>query len=332
KKYSEQEKDKASTQNHIPSAPESSPVTSQIPIGNDEARSNGEPGDLDAFISNNRMQIEIFVNRTRANECQGRHIGNDSIGQTLFLDITSLHSRLVRAMEEEERKRNHYEGLQDRLSQIRDERAALDALREDHRGRKLREAEEAQRLRQIQMAQKLEIMRKKKQEYLEYQRLMAMQRMQEQEREMQMRHEQQKQAYETGQAQMPVPYETGQSQMPVPYETGQSQMPVPYPLSHVPSAYPVPPAGFVGGMAVSRPTGVLRKTLGYETVGPRQPSGLGPAQQPGMVGPVLRQPALQQLGAPSQGVQGSPQPQPLGFLPPGVPVPPGHASPYQISR
>ncbi|CAG0903278.1 unnamed protein product, partial [Darwinula stevensoni] len=113
------------------------------------------------------QRIEIFVNRMRANECRGRHIGNDSFVQTLFLDITLLYSRLVRAMEEEERKRYHYEGLQDRLSQIRDARAALDAQREDRRERQRREAEEAQRLRQIQMAQKLEIMRKKKQEYLD---------------------------------------------------------------------------------------------------------------------------------------------------------------------
>ncbi|CAG0909484.1 unnamed protein product, partial [Darwinula stevensoni] len=48
-----------------------------------QARSNGEPADLDAFISNARMQIEIFVNRMRANESRGRHIGNDSFVQTL---------------------------------------------------------------------------------------------------------------------------------------------------------------------------------------------------------------------------------------------------------
>lgn len=61
----------------------------------------------------------------------------------------------------------YYEGLQDKLTQVKDARAALDALREEHKERLRREAEIAERQRQIQMAQKLEIMRQKKQEYLQ---------------------------------------------------------------------------------------------------------------------------------------------------------------------
>ena len=53
---------------------------------------------------------------------------------------------------------------------MKDARAALDALREEERERRRQEAEEAERQRQIQLAQKLEVMRKKKAEYLEYQR------------------------------------------------------------------------------------------------------------------------------------------------------------------
>jgi growth factor-regulated tyrosine kinase substrate len=87
----------------------------------------------------------------------------------------------------------YYEGLQDKLGQIRDARAALDDLRQEHSDRLRQQAEEQDRIRQYQMAQKLQIMRQKKQEYLQYQRQLAMQRMQEQEREMQMRIEQQKQ-------------------------------------------------------------------------------------------------------------------------------------------
>ena len=45
------------------------------------------------------------------------------------------------------------------------------------------------------MREKLDLMRQKKQEYLQYQRQIALQRMQEQEREMQLRHEQAKQQY-----------------------------------------------------------------------------------------------------------------------------------------
>ena len=60
-----------------------------------------------------------------------------------------------------------YEGLQDKLARVKDARAALDALREEHREKLRRQAEEAERIRQLQMAHKLEIMRKKKQEYLQ---------------------------------------------------------------------------------------------------------------------------------------------------------------------
>lgn len=50
---------------------------------------------------------------------------------------------------------------------MKDATMALDALREEHREKLRREAEEAERLRQLQMAQKLEIMRRRKQEYLQ---------------------------------------------------------------------------------------------------------------------------------------------------------------------
>lgn len=53
--------------------------------------------------------------------------------------------------------------------QVKDARAALDALRDEHREKLRREAEMAERQRQHQMAQKLDIMRKKKQEYLQVQ-------------------------------------------------------------------------------------------------------------------------------------------------------------------
>lgn len=74
----------------------------------------------------------------------------------------------------------------------------MDALREEHREKLRRQAEEAERQRQMLMAQKLAIMRKKKQDYLQYQRQLALQKIQEQEREMQMRQEQQKQQYIMG--------------------------------------------------------------------------------------------------------------------------------------
>lgn len=106
--------------------------------------------------------------------------------------------RLLRYIQEQDDSRVYYEGLQDKLTQMKDARAALDALREEYKEKLRRRAEEAERQRQMLMAQKLAIMRKKKQEYLQYQRQLALRKIQEQEREMQMRQEQQKQQYIMG--------------------------------------------------------------------------------------------------------------------------------------
>ena len=148
--------------------------------------------ELDGFVSQLQKALEMFVNRMNSNKVRGRPIANDSSVQSLFLNITNMHSQLIKHLQEEEDKRVHFEGLQDKLNEIRDARAALDSLREEHREQKRREAEELEALRQQQMAQKLDIMRKQKQEYLQYQRQVALQRIQDQEREMQLRKEQQK--------------------------------------------------------------------------------------------------------------------------------------------
>ncbi|XP_014476437.1 PREDICTED: hepatocyte growth factor-regulated tyrosine kinase substrate [Dinoponera quadriceps] len=177
-----------------PSAPNiSSPMPQKVVLMKQE---NGEvDNQMEEFVSGLRSQVEIFVNRMKSNSSRGRSIANDSSVQTLFMNITAMHSRLLRYIQEQDDSRVYYEGLQDKLTQIKDARAALDALREEHKEKLRRRAEEAERQRQMLMAQKLAIMRKKKQEYLQYQRQLALQKIQEQEREMQMRQEQQKQQY-----------------------------------------------------------------------------------------------------------------------------------------
>lgn len=57
----------------------------------------------------------------------------------------------------------HYETLQDKLTQLKDARDALDVLREEHHEKRRREQEEMERQRQILMVQKLEVLRQKKQ-------------------------------------------------------------------------------------------------------------------------------------------------------------------------
>ncbi|XP_045212780.2 hepatocyte growth factor-regulated tyrosine kinase substrate-like [Mercenaria mercenaria] len=179
----------------------SAPVAQQVEPKNtqgggkvQEAYQNGETEeDPDQFLNALNRSVEIFVNRMRSNSQRGRSIAVDSSVQSLFNVITNMHPQLMKYVQQQEDLRAQYESLQDKLAQLRDAREALDALREDHREKRRREMEELERQRQIQMAQKLDIMRQKKHEYLEMQRQLALQRLQEQEREMQMRFEQQRQ-------------------------------------------------------------------------------------------------------------------------------------------
>ena len=57
----------------------------------------------------------------------------------------------------------YYEGLQDKLSQLKDAREALNALRDDHMEIKKQQQQQRERQRQMQLAIKLDDMRQKKQ-------------------------------------------------------------------------------------------------------------------------------------------------------------------------
>ncbi|XP_053157237.1 hepatocyte growth factor-regulated tyrosine kinase substrate isoform X3 [Hemicordylus capensis] len=165
---------------------------------------NGETDEShEQFLKALQNAVTTFVNRMKSNHLRGRSITNDSAVLSLFQSINSMHPQLLELLNQLDERRLYYEGLQDKLAQIRDARGALNALREEHREKLRRAAEEAERQRQIQLAQKLEIMRQKKQEYLEMQRQLAIQRLQEQEKERQLRLEQQKQTIQM-RAQMPA--------------------------------------------------------------------------------------------------------------------------------
>ncbi|KDR10856.1 hepatocyte growth factor-regulated tyrosine kinase substrate isoform X2 [Zootermopsis nevadensis] len=190
----------------------SAPMSSTTASSKLHRHENGETDtEMEEFVTTLKTQVEIFVNRMKSNSSRGRSIANDSSVQTLFMNITAMHSRLLKHIQQQDDSRVYYEGLQDKLAQVKDARAALDALREEHHEKLRRQAEEAERIRQMQMAHKLQIMRKKKQEYLQYQRQLALQRIQEQEREMQIRQEQQKQQYLMGSS---MPYNMQPPYMP----------------------------------------------------------------------------------------------------------------------
>ncbi|XP_042561629.1 hepatocyte growth factor-regulated tyrosine kinase substrate isoform X3 [Clupea harengus] len=194
------------------------PVQVQVqPVNIVEQYQNGESEENhEQFLKVLQNAVTTFLNRMKSNHMRGRSITNDSAVLSLFQSINNLHPQLLDILNQLDEKRLYYEGLQDKLAQVRDARAALNALRDEHREKLRRAAEESERQRQIQLAQKLEIMRQKKQEYLEMQRQLAIQRLQEQEKERQMRLEQQKHTIQM-RAQMPafsLPYAQMQSLPP----------------------------------------------------------------------------------------------------------------------
>uniref|UniRef100_A0A8C7ESN2 Hepatocyte growth factor-regulated tyrosine kinase substrate n=1 Tax=Neovison vison TaxID=452646 RepID=A0A8C7ESN2_NEOVI len=192
----------ASFQTPLPETDAQPVAPSSGPFG--EQYQNGESEESHAqFLKALQNAVTTFVNRMKSNHVRGRSITNDSAVLSLFQSINGMHPRLLELLNQLDERRLYYEGLQDKLAQIRDARGALSALREEHREKLRRAAEEAERQRQIQLAQKLEIMRQKKQEYLEVQRQLAVQRLREQEQERQLRLEQQKQTVQM-RAQMPA--------------------------------------------------------------------------------------------------------------------------------
>uniref|UniRef100_A0A8C1IT54 Hepatocyte growth factor-regulated tyrosine kinase substrate n=1 Tax=Cyprinus carpio TaxID=7962 RepID=A0A8C1IT54_CYPCA len=199
--------------------PISQPVESLAPVQpiNIVEYQNGESEENhEQFLKVLQNAVTTFLNRMKSNHMRGRSITNDSAVLSLFQSINNMHPQLLEILNQLDEKRLYYEGLQDKLAQVRDAWAALNALREEHREKLRRTAEEAERQRQIQLAQKLGIMRQKKQEYLEMQRQIAIQRLQEQEKERQMRLEQQKHTIQM-RAQMPtfsLPYAQMQSLPP----------------------------------------------------------------------------------------------------------------------
>uniref|UniRef100_A0A8D1WKD6 Hepatocyte growth factor-regulated tyrosine kinase substrate n=1 Tax=Sus scrofa TaxID=9823 RepID=A0A8D1WKD6_PIG len=251
-------------------------VPASVEVG---AYQNGESEESHAqFLKALQNAVSTFVNRVRSNHVRGRSITNDSAVLSLFQSINGMHPQLLELLNQLDERRLYYEGLQDKLAQIRDARGALSALREEHREKLRRAAEEAERQRQIQLAQKLEIMRQKKQEYLEVQRQLAIQRLQEQEKERQLRLEQQKQTIQM-RAQMPA--------FSLPYAQLQA-MPTAGGVLYQPSG----PASFAGtfspaGSVEGSPMHTVYMSQPAPAAGGPYPSLPGAAADPSMVGAYM---------------------------------------------
>ncbi|UJR10288.1 hypothetical protein I4U23_014495 [Adineta vaga] len=148
--------------------------------------------EIDTFVNTVNEHINNIKFRMLSNQQRGRNIANDTAVQSVFFILQSMYPELHRFIQSLDDKQAYYESLQDKLSQLKDAREALNALREDHLENKKRQALERERQRQMQLAIKLDDMRQKKHAYLEYQRQIHLQRLAEQEAEMQARLEQQR--------------------------------------------------------------------------------------------------------------------------------------------
>ncbi|KAM4691246.1 hepatocyte growth factor-regulated tyrosine kinase substrate isoform 2-T2 [Rhinophrynus dorsalis] len=287
------------------------PVVNMVSVM--EQYQNGESEENhEQFLKALQNAVTTFVNRMKSNHMRGRSITNDSAVLSLFQSINNMHPQLLELLNQLDERRLYYEGLQDKLAQIRDARGALNALRDEHREKLRRAAEEAERLRQIQLAQKLEIMRQKKQEYLEMQRQLAIQRLQEQEKERQMRLEQQKQTIQM-RAQMPafsLPYAQLQS---LPASGGVMYQP------SGPSAYPgtFSPSGSVEGSPMhgvymnqpGQPTSAPYPAMQVQGTDPNMvnaymyPAGSAPAAQQGQAVPTTNPAYTSYQPTPTQAYQ-----------------------------
>lgn len=128
----------------------------------EESRTNRE---ILQFRTDLKRLLDIYVNRMRSDSMRGRSITNDTAVQSLFLQLQHTHPRLLAYIKYKEDARAYYELLQDKLTQLKDAREALNALRQETYEKKRLEMEEKERQRQVQIAHKLQAMRAQKQSY-----------------------------------------------------------------------------------------------------------------------------------------------------------------------
>jgi len=156
-----------------------SPLENKVPMVNETLVTTSDEEKV--FIEGVKRNLEQFMNRMKSYEIRGRSIANDHAVQTMFQSINAVFPKVTEIMSDLDDQRTKQEIVQNKLVQIKEARAAIDALRLEHLEKTRREAEEAKRQRQIQIAYKLQVMRAKKQEYEAQERQRALYELQQQE-------------------------------------------------------------------------------------------------------------------------------------------------------
>lgn len=98
--------------------------------------------EIDKFIEDLKKILELYINRMKSDSIRGRSITNDTAVQSLFLQLQHLHPQLLSYIKYKEDVRGYYENLQDKLTQLKDAREALNALRQENYEKKRKEFEE----------------------------------------------------------------------------------------------------------------------------------------------------------------------------------------------
>lgn len=63
---------------------------------------------LTEFVVNLKGQVEVFVNRMKSNSSRGRSNSNDTSVQSLFMNMTNNHSKLLGYIAQQEELRSKY--------------------------------------------------------------------------------------------------------------------------------------------------------------------------------------------------------------------------------
>lgn len=137
--------------------------------------------ELERFRKEFESKVDLFKIKIQISKDRGRPIANDSAIQTLFSELTNMQTKLIEYIKIHDEERSGYESIKDKLSQIADARAALNDLREEHQEKLRQEAAELEKQRQTLLASKMALMREKKTQMMQYQREIALQRIQAQE-------------------------------------------------------------------------------------------------------------------------------------------------------
>ncbi|KAL3317952.1 hypothetical protein Ciccas_003392 [Cichlidogyrus casuarinus] len=114
------------------------------------------------FLKNLNKVIDNLSSRLRSAQARGRSIENDTLIRTLYDTLLKMMSDLAKFREDAEKRRTFMESMQDKLTEIREGREALNQLRQEHANKRREEEELARLAREQQLRDKVAELRSKK--------------------------------------------------------------------------------------------------------------------------------------------------------------------------